>query len=338
MPADKPLTPDRLMQFAFGFAPPLLLEAAVELGVFARLAAGPKGLDALAAETGASRRGLRILLDALVGLEFLAKDAGGAYRLTPEADAFLVPGRPDYRGAFFRHISSQLLPKWLGLTDVVRTGKPAAAVNQEGDGSAFFEKFVEDIFPMSRRAAQALADHLKLAAADGPVSVLDLAAGSGVWGVSLAEASPRVRVTAVDWPGVLPVTKRVAARHGVADRFTFAPGDLRDADFGTGHQVATLGHILHSEGEARSRALLRKTFAALAPGGVIAIAEWVPNEDRTGPPSALIFAANMLVNTDDGDTFTFGEMSRWLTEAGFTDPRLLEVPAVSPLVLATKPA
>ncbi len=64
----------------------------------------------------------------------------------------------------------------------------------------------------------------------------------------------------------------------------------------------------------------------------------MPNEQRTGPPNALIFAVNMLVNTEAGDTFTAGEISAWLKEAGFVRPRLLEAPAPSPLVLATKPA
>jgi hypothetical protein len=336
MAETKPPTPERLMQMAWGYAPPLILEAAIELKLFDTLAAGSKTLDALVGETRASRRGLRILLDSLVGLEFLTK-TGGKYGLTPESDAFLVRGRPAYHGGFFAHASRQLIPKWLPLTEIVRTGKPSTAVNQESGGAEFFATFVEDIFPLSRLAAAGLAEYLKLASAAGPVSVLDLAAGSGVWGITLAEQSPKVRVTAVDWPGVLPVTKRIAARHGVADRLTCVAGDLREADFGKGHQVATLGHILHSEGEARSRALLKKTFAALAPGGVIAIAEWVVNEERTGPPPGLIFAVNMLVNTDDGDTFTFNEMSGWLKEAGFTNPRLLDVPSVSPLVLATKP-
>jgi hypothetical protein len=112
---------------------------------------------------------------------------------------------------------------------------------------------------------------------------------------------------------------------------------LSSADFGSGHNVATLGHILHSEGETRSRSLLRKVYEALAPGGTIAIAEFLVNEDRTGPAGSLFFAANMLVNTDEGDTFSFGEIRDWLTEAGFTDARLLEAPGPSPLVLATKP-
>ena len=82
---------------------------------------------------------------------------------------------------------------------------------------------------------------------------------------------------------------------------------------------------------------MKKVFDALAPGGTIAIAEWIPNEERTGPPPALIFAVNMLVATEEGDTFTFGEMSAWLREAGFENPRTMDVPSPNPLVLATKP-
>jgi hypothetical protein len=224
------------------------------------------------------------------------------------------------------------------LTEIVRSGKPAAAVNVEGEGAAFFQKFVEDIFPLSRQAAVGLANHLKLADTKSRVSVLDLASGSGVWGVSLAEKSPYVSVTAVDWPAVLPVTRRVVERHGLAERFAYVAGDLGDVDFGRGHDIATLGHILHSEGIERSKMLLKKTFDAMAPGGTIAIAEWLVNDDRSGPPPGLIFAVNMLVNTERGDTFSFGEIARWLSAAGFVSARVLEeLPCPSPLILATKP-
>jgi 3-hydroxy-5-methyl-1-naphthoate 3-O-methyltransferase len=167
--------------------------------------------------------------------------------------------------------------------------------------------------------------------------VLDLAAGSGVWGIALAQRWPQVRVTAVDWPVVLPVTEKTVAGFGLSDRFTFTAGDLHAADFGTGHQIATLGHILHSEGEANSRALLAKTFDALASGGTIAIAEFLVNRDRTGPLTGLYFAVNMLVNTENGDTWSFEEISEWLAEAGFVNARTLDSPGPSPLILADKP-
>jgi ubiquinone/menaquinone biosynthesis C-methylase UbiE len=330
------VTPERIMQFTWGYVPTFLLETAIHHRVFDVLDAGPKTLKETAAVTGASERGLRTLMNALVGLNFLAKD-GQRYALTPESDAFLVSTKPAFQGGILKHASAQLIPKWLQLNEVVETGKPATAVNQQDAGSDFFQRFVVDIFPTSYPSAQVLAKHLALSKSAAPVRVLDLAAGSGVWGIALAQSSDNLTVTAVDWSGVLPATQATVARFELSDRFTFVAGDLDSADFGQGHDVATLGHILHSEGEARSRILLHKVFEALAPGGTIAIAEFLVNEDRTGPVGSLFFAANMLVNTDEGDTFSFEEIREWLMEAGFTNARLLEAPGPSPLVLATKP-
>lgn len=335
-PSSNAPSPQKFLQYAFGYAPPLILEAAVRHGLFDHLAAGPQTADELAGKAGISRRGARILLNALVGLEVLSKDASGRYTHTLDSAEFLVSSKPGYIGGFLKHTSSQLIPKWLKLSDVVRTGKPAMAVNQEGDGSAFFGEFVEDLFPVNYRAASALGDALKLSEAKSPVRVLDLAAGSGVWGIALAQKSPQVRVTAVDWPGVLETTRKVAAKHKLADRFQFIAGDLDSADIGTGYHVATLGHILHSEGVERSKALIAKTFRSLAAGGTIAIAEWLVNYERTQPTPGLIFAVNMLVNTDAGDTFSFNEIREWLEHAGFRDARQVDVPGISPLVLATK--
>jgi ubiquinone/menaquinone biosynthesis C-methylase UbiE len=333
-----PVTPERIMQFAWGYVPPLVLEAAVHHRIFDVLDGGPKTISQVQKETGASERGLTAVMNALVGMDFLAKDKQGMFSLTPESSAFLVSTKPGFQGGFIRHGSEQLIPKWLHLNKIVATGQPAASVNQEGPGSDFFQRFVDDIFPLSYPAAQTLSRHLSANGSAAPVRVLDLAAGSGVWGIALAQGSEQVSVTAVDWPDVIPITRKTVGKFGLTDRYAFIAGDLLQVDFGTGHTVATLGHILHSEGIDRSRELLKKTFQALAPGGTIAIAEFLVNADRTGPLNGLFFALNMLVNTDSGDTYSFEEISGWLTDAGFTHPRTLESPGPSPLILATKPA
>jgi hypothetical protein len=82
---------------------------------------------------------------------------------------------------------------------------------------------------------------------------------------------------------------------------------------------------------------LKKTFAALAPGATIAIAEFLVNADRTGPVNGLIFAVNMLVNTENGNTYSFEEIASWLSDAGFVDVRTLASRGPSPLILANKP-
>lgn len=325
------------MQMAWGYAPPLIMETACRYRFFDHIEAGPKTAEELAQAAGVSLRGTRALANALTGLDLLAKDAGGRYCLTPESATFLVSSKPSYIGDIIRHTSVQILPRWIKLPEVVANGQPTESVSEHDGGAEFFQKFVESLFPLSYPAAQALARELRIAESAGPVSVLDLACGSGVWSIALAQASRHVRVTAVDWPEVLQVTRRVAERCGVGDRYTYDEGDLGLADFGSGHQVATLGHILHSEGEARSRELLAKTFTALAPGGTIAIQEFLVDPDRSKAVMGLLFAVNMLVATDQGDTFTFEEIAAWLREAGFQNPRTLQTPGPSPLIVATKP-
>jgi len=92
--AEQPnVTPKRIMEMAWGFAPPLMLEAAVRLKVFDALDSGPMTVEQAAAATETSIRGLRALMDALVGLNLLAR-RGQRYMLTPESSAFLVSTKP----------------------------------------------------------------------------------------------------------------------------------------------------------------------------------------------------------------------------------------------------
>jgi ubiquinone/menaquinone biosynthesis C-methylase UbiE len=333
----KQVTSERLQQLGFAYAPPLIIGAAVSNKVFDALENGAKTVEQVSKETGASVRGLRAIMDALVGLELLKKDRKGKYSLTPESEAFLISNKPGTVAGFFSSILPQLNSRWLRLSDAVRDGRPVVAVNEETEGTEFFSQLVENIIPMSYGGAQKLADHLKVSKTKDELRVLDLAAGSGIWGIALAEKSPRVRVAAVDWAGMIPTTKQITRKFGVSDRFEFIGGDLLEANFGNGYDIATLGHILHSEGEQRSRQLLKKTFGALKPGGTIAIAEWLVNDRRTEPTHSLMFAVQMLVNTERGDTFSFNEIKSWLEDAGFKKVRKLEAPGPSPLLLATKP-
>jgi Dimerisation domain len=159
MNANSSPTPERLMQLAWSFAPPLIIETALQHGVFERLEQGARTAAQLAVETGASLRGLTAILNVLVGLELLGRD-GDRYTLTPESSAFLVSSRPGYHGMFFQHISDQLLPRWLELNEIVRTGRPRASRHQEEEGAQFFAEFVEALFPISFSAASALGEHL----------------------------------------------------------------------------------------------------------------------------------------------------------------------------------
>src|SRR5438876_3539174 len=127
----KQVTPERLMQFGFAYAPPLIIGAAASNKVFDSLESEPKTVEQISKETGASERGLRAIMNALVGLELLKKDRQEKYSLTPESAAFLLSKKPGTLAGFFATILPQLVSRWLSLTEVVRDGSPVLAVNQE---------------------------------------------------------------------------------------------------------------------------------------------------------------------------------------------------------------
>src|ERR1700740_2698857 len=53
----------------------------------------------------------------------------------------------------------------------------------------------------------------------GEIRVLDIAAGHGMYGITVAKNNPRVHVPALDWPAVLAVAKEKAQKAGGADAF-----------------------------------------------------------------------------------------------------------------------
>lgn len=345
------VTPERILQFAWGYSMPIMIGAAVENGLFDALDRRPLKAAELAAATRSSVRGVQAVMDALVGAGLATRDQDGRYGLTMESRTFLVkselapvkshPGlmksQPVYLGGLFQHITRDMIPMWLPLAAAVRTGKPTRNLDAVETGAPFFRSLVEPLFSVNYPAAQALAGEL---AAGKPESmnVLDVAAGSGVWGIAIAQKVPQARVVAFDWEPVLPVTREIVERFGLTSQFEFRAGDILEADFGAGFDVATLGQILHSNAEEQNRQLLKKIFRALNPGGTVAIAEFLANDDRSGPELPLIFSVNMLVSTERGQTFSYEEIRDWLLAAGFSDVRKLDAPGPSPLVLADRPA
>ena len=64
----------------------------------------------------------------------------------------------------------------------------------------------------------------------------------------------------------------------------------------------------------------------MAPGGRVAIVEFVPNEDRVSPPMPAMFAYIMLATTPGGTSFPPSALKRMLAQAGFGEPDFAPLP------------
>lgn len=329
------VTPQRIIEDLWGGWRAQALVAAVELELFTHIADGKCTLKEIARSASASEHGTRRLLNALVGLGYLDKK-GDRYGLEPISKTFLIRDKGSYLGGM-AYVTKLGWEKWSHLTDVVRSGRSVVAVDTEQEGREFFAQLVAGLFPLSFGAARAASSALPDKTRKRIRSILDVAAGSGAWSIAFAEAIPEAHVTVVDFPEVTRITRQFTERFGMAERYDYIEGNMREVDFGhKRYDLVTLGQIIHSEGKVWGEKLIKKSYRALKDGGLLLIAEIVPNDKRTGPVIPLLFGLNMLLQTENGDVFTMREYRDWLKSAGFKKVTTIEAPAPSPLILATK--
>jgi ubiquinone/menaquinone biosynthesis C-methylase UbiE len=275
-------------------------------------------------------------MNALATMGFLEKDSEH-YALSPVSTQFLSADSPSYLGELVRvHQDEMVRGSWFQLAQTVRSGKPPAFTRQSMD--QFFAMLVDPLYTLSAAAAEVAAKTIYGRPARGKLKVLDIAAGSGVWSLALARHDAQTRVTVTDSPEVIDkVTRRFAAREGVAEQYDYLPGDLRQVDFGElAYDVAILGHICHTLNAEDNKKLFLRVYRSLKESGQLLIAEIIPDDDRRETLFPLLFAVNMLAMTTDGDTFTMSEYRQWLREAGFKEVNTIEAPSPSPLILASK--
>src|SRR5437867_3197995 len=196
------------------------IKAAIELDVFAAMAAAPATVEGIARHCHASRRGIRILCDYLTVLGFLTK-SGGQYALTPDSAVFLNPKSPAYAGGTLEFLlSNEIKGAFDHFAGAVRKGGTA----QSRDGTVAPEhpvwiSFARSMGPLMAPAAAGLAELVALDQSC-PTKVLDISASHGMWGAAFATKYPKAQIVALDWAPVLEVASENARATGVADRFS----------------------------------------------------------------------------------------------------------------------
>ncbi|MGO8757041.1 MAG: methyltransferase domain-containing protein [Terracidiphilus sp.] len=293
------------------------LKAAIDLDVFRAVGDGPGDVASIARHCKASERGIRILCDFLVINGVLAKE-GHRYRHTPTSGAFLDPRSPACLASVAQFLGNEAVREpFRQLAEVVRLGRTTL----EGDGTVEPEnpvwvQFAETMAPMMAPMAAPLGA-VVLDGHNGPMRVLDIAAGHGLFGIEIAKQNPKAHVTGLDWAPVLKVALKNAERAGVKDRYDMLPGSAFEVDFKGPYDAVLLTNFLHHFDKPTCVGLLKKVRGALKPGGRAATLEFVPNEDRVSPPMPAAFALTMLTSTASGDAYTFNDLSGMYVEAGF---------------------
>lgn len=285
---------------------------AFELDIFSVLRNEALTSAELALKCGTNARYTDRLLNALCALELLTKN-DDKFRNTPLSGEYLVKGKPLYMGGLMH--SAHLWHTWSNLTQSVKTGKPAApqAINDRGD-----EWLVAFIAAMHDRARQQAAASVALLNLDGVTRVLDLGGGSGAFAMAFVNARKEIAALVFDLPNVTPITEKYISDNGFSGRIKTLTGDYTRDDIGSGYDLIFLSAIIHSNSFEVNERLIAKCAAALNPGGQMVVQDHIMSDDRTQPLAGAIFALNMLVGTQAGDTYTSSEIRLWMTNAGLT--------------------
>ena len=325
-PPSAPLTPTIVFENLQAYQRTAALRAAIELDVFRAVGQGPGDVASIASHAKASERGIRILCDFLVVHGLLAKE-DGQYKHTPSSATFLDPSSPACLASMARFLAlPEMRASFDHLADIVRTGKTVLP----GEGSVepenpIWVEFAQSMAPMMAPLAGPLGA-IVLEGRNGPMRVLDIAAGHGLFGIEIAKQNKQAHVTGLDWAPVLRVALDNAQKAGVHDRYDMLPGSAFDVDFGGPYDTVLLTNFLHHFDFGTCVGLLKKVRSSIKPGGCAATLEFVPNEDRVSPPMPAAFSMTMLATTVGGDAYTFSELSAMHREAGFGNVTAHPVP------------
>lgn len=314
-------TKAQLLQLSDGYWSACALHAAVRLGVFTALADGLSDAAALAERCGADARALAMLLDAVCALGLLDKD-GDTFANTAFAKKYLVRESPDYTGHIILH-HHHLMPSWARLHQAVLSGEPVrerVATDEE-----WRESFLMGMFNLAMDLAPKVVPLIDLA---GRCRLLDLGGGPGTYAIHFCQHNPELMATIFDLPASRPFAQQTIARFGLADRIDFRGGDFLTDEIPGRYDVAWLSHILHGESPERCRALVAKAAAALEPGGMLLIQEFVLDDAKDGPLFPALFSLNMLLGTSGGQAYSEREIREMLSAAGVRD--LHRVPLANP--------
>ncbi len=314
------------------FMPAQIVLTANRLDLFSKLASKKLSAKDLASVLHTDVRATGYLCNALTALGFLEKESD-QYRNSPKADEFLVKGRPYYVGDNLRH-QAYLWERWSKLVEVVKTGKPIPKMQgSEPQNKQQIRDFILAMANIGQLSAQQVVDGLDLR---GVKKIIDIGGGPGTYAIEFVRKNPHIQAVIFDLPDVIEIARENIQQNDMGKQVATKVGDLFVDDFGSGYDLALLSNIIHMISFEEVLFLLKKVRRSLNTKGRVVIKDFFVNEDRTGPVFVTRFAINMLVNTNKGNTYTFSEINRVFTEAGFEWVNSFEVGQNSSVIVGEK--
>ena len=325
----------QLMGLASGHVETRIVQSAVELAIFDALENAPLGAEAVAKRLELEPEATELLLNALVSLELLRKQAD-LFSLTEVAKSYLVKSSPQYVGGMI-HFESSLWNCWEKLPQAIRSGKSVRPANMYQDDPAETETFINamDSLVKARGDTEIIASAVDWSAVG---ELLDVGSGPATYPIALCKKFPKLRATIFDLSATLNITRRFVREAGMEDRIRIIAGDYRSDPIPGTYDVVFLSNIIHGEDYQKNETLIRKLANNLKPSGRMMIKDHVLDDDRVNPAVGAIFSLLMLLTTAGGRCYSFSEIKNWMIRADLSNIERIDLPPplTSSLVIGTK--
>jgi SAM-dependent methyltransferase len=315
----KEWTAGDLLELSGYFWKTCALHAGVRLDLFSKVSAQALTAEEVASRVNASADGVSRLLNALAAMGLLEK-RNSRFAAGPSVRTLLSQDSPAYLGHIIMH-HHHLMESWAQLHQSVSSGRPVrerASVGRE----QWRESFLMGMFNLAMAIAPRMVEAIDLSAR---THFLDLGGGPGTYAIHFCQKNPAMKATVFDLPTTRPFAEKTIARFGLTDRIVFAEGNYHENEIPGRYDVAWLSHILHAEGAEECLKLLRKAAAAIEPGGMLIVHEFILNDAMDGPEFPALFSLNMLLGTESGRAYSESELREMLAQAGVREIRRIPV-------------
>ncbi len=305
-----------------------VLHAAQRFDVFNQIGTSKVTAQQLAEKCSADPRGMEILLIACTSLGLLERKHGH-YQNSPLAKTFLVKGSPYYQGGIVS-MFEEWYPTWGRLYDAVRTGKPVVEKPHD-QGEEAVRTYIMGMHYRGVAQAKLLSQKISL---KGRRRLLDVAGGPGTFSIMMCLKNKGLQAVVLDLPQTLRITREIIESFHVPDRVLTQEGNyLLDEIFGKGYDAVLLSSMFNQESPTVIKNIMRKSLAALNPGGLVIVQEQLLNDEKSGPALAALIGVNQLLHTPGGAAYSGEEMAEWMEEVGFVKVQRVPMPSPSPFTV-----
>lgn len=306
-------TPGKLLEVSGNFWQTCALHAAVKLDLFTAVGDESLGCAEISGKLGADERGVSMLLNALAAMRLLSRSETG-YSNTSASRTFLCKDSPGYAGYMIMH-HHHLVNAWSQLDQAIKTGEPVRPRSSFSDEEAR-ESFIMGMFNTASITAPAIAKEIDLS---GRHHLLDLGGGPGTYAIYFCLNNPQLKATVYDLPTTRTFAEKIINRFKLSDRISFVAGNYLEEEIRRSCDVVWLSHVLHAEGPGDCQRIVKKAVAALEPGGMIIVHDFILYNTMDGPLFSALFSLNMLLATDNGRSYSEEQIINMLVNAGIKD-------------------